>query len=490
MESKKLLEAVQNGDVSALLDLLEQDPLVLDKIIVLGVSETPLHVASVLGHAELVRELLTRSPGLASELDSRGNSPLHLAAAKGHGEIVGLLLSADRAAASVRNLDGRAPIHVAAIKGRDDAVGRIIGAGGAKSARELTDRGETALHLAVANGKMEVVRLVVGAVGGRDRDELLNRKDCDGNCILHIAVAKKQTETIKFLLAIPGANVNPINKNGSTPLDVLKQSPRDLQDMEIEDSLLNKGALRSKSIYPFDHDHDPDPDQPQVPQLWREAPTSPLLVLSKTPSRNKPPARKKENEISRHRSSLMVVASLIATVAFQAAITPPGGVWQNDLTVDENGLPVKDPHYAGTSIMAHNQRAEYGLFFIFNTMAFLSSLSIILLLVSGLPIKRRRWMWVQMVTMWIAMTAQVITYFIALRHMSLDKTEADVYPVLKDVTEIAVLAWFCLMGLVFVANLARVSLYYLRKKGYIKKKKKREDEARALSDDAGEDELV
>ncbi|KAF8036543.1 hypothetical protein BT93_C2310 [Corymbia citriodora subsp. variegata] len=487
MEIEKLLQAVQNGDVPAFLDVLQRDPLVLDRIIVLGVSETPLHAASVLGHTNLVQELLRRAPKLASELDSRGNTPLHLAAAKGHVEIVTLLLSADPAAASARNLDGRAPIHVAAIKGRVDAVGRIVvGAGGARSAREVTDRGETALHLAVANGKLEVVRAVVGAVGERDGAELLNWKDCDGNSILHIAVAKKQIETIKFLLAIPGVNVNPINKNGSTPLDVLKQSPRDLQDMEIEDSLLNERALRSKSIYPFDH----DPDQMQIPQVSREAPTSPLLVMREIPLKNKPPARKRANEISHHRSSLMVVASLIATVAFQAAITPPGGVWQSDYTVDDNGKPVKEPHFAGTSIMAHNQRKEYGLFFIFNTMAFLSSLSIILLLVSGLPIKRRRWMWVQMVTMWIAMTAQVITYFIALRHMTLDKTDSDVFPVLKKVTETAVLAWFCLMGVVFIGNLGRVCVYYLRKKGYIKKKKKREEEARALPDDVGEDEEV
>ncbi|XP_010047519.2 ankyrin repeat-containing protein At5g02620 [Eucalyptus grandis] len=484
MESQKLMEAVQNGDVSAAVDLLDQDPLLLDRIIVLGVSDTPLHAASVLGHADLVRELLRRAPRLASEQDSRGNSPLHLAAGKGHGEIVGELLSADPAAASARNLDGRAPIHVAAIKGRVDAVGRMVGAVGAGAAREVTDRGETALHLAVANGKTEVVRAVVGAVGGSDRAELVNWKDCDGNSVLHIAVAKKQIETIKFLLAIPGVNINLINKIGSTPLDVLKQSPRDLQDMEIEDSLLNEGALRSKSIYPFDRDS----EQIQLPQLSREAPTSPLLVSEKSPSKNKLPARKRANEISQHRSSLMVVASLIATVAFQAAITPPGGVWQSDYTVDENGNPVKEPHNAGTSIMAHNQRKEYGLFFIFNTLAFLSSLSIILLLVSGLPIKRRRWMWVQMVTMWIAMTAQVITYFIALRHMTLDKSESDVLPVLKDVTEVAVLAWFCLMGVVFVGNLGRVCLYYLRKKGYIKKKKKRAEEARALPADADEEE--
>ncbi|KAK3438821.1 hypothetical protein EUGRSUZ_C03364 [Eucalyptus grandis] len=102
----------------------------------------------------------------------------------------------------------------------------------------------------------------------------------------------------------------------------------------------------------------------------------------------------------------MVAASLLATVAFQAATTPPGGVWQDDYKVDANGNPVKEPHMAGTSTMAHIQRMAYGQFMIFNPLAFLSSLSIILLLLSGLPIERRRWMWTQMVIMWLAITGR------------------------------------------------------------------------------------
>ncbi|KAK3438789.1 hypothetical protein EUGRSUZ_C03603 [Eucalyptus grandis] len=89
----------------------------------------------------------------------------------------------------------------------------------------------------------------------------------------------------------------------------------------------------------------------------------------------------------------MVVASLLAAVAFQAATMLPRGVWQDDYKVDANGNPVKEPYMAGTSIMAHIQRIAYGQFMIFNPLAFLSSLSIILLLLSRLPIKRRRCMW-------------------------------------------------------------------------------------------------
>ncbi|GFS43448.1 hypothetical protein Acr_00g0085160 [Actinidia rufa] len=377
----------------------------------------------MLGHAKFVKAVLSRKPELASELDSEGRSPLHLAAAKGHLEIARELLSADpEVCAVVRNSDGRTPLHAAAVKGRVEVVAELARVS-TESTRALTDRGETSLHLCVRHNKFEVLKLLVEAV--RKDGELVNWRDCEGNTILHIAVAKKQFEIIKFLLTTGVVEVNALNKNGSTSLDILIQSPRDLRDLEIEELLRTAGGKHTD---------------------W----------------------------LGRKRSALMVVASLISTVAFQAGLTPPGGVWQDDYQVDSNGNPVDDPHTVGTAVMAYKDSIQYSTFMIFNTIAFLASLSIILLLVSGLPLKRRRWMWLQMVIMWITITALVMTYFVALRNMS--PKEADVQNMLREVTTISVLTWLVLMVIVLVGNVVRMNLWILRKYGYIKEKESKPSE--------------
>ncbi|KAM0970261.1 hypothetical protein ACFX13_018627 [Malus domestica] len=171
---KKLLDATMAGDTATLKDLIAEDPLGLDRALVSCVSETPLHVALMLGHLGFVTELLSCNPELASELDSHGSTPLHVAAAKGR----------------VKSLEG--------------------------------------------------LKVLVEAAG--NDDDFVNWKNYDGNTVLHIAMAKKQTEITKFLLFKTGVNVNALNANNATALDILKQSSRDLRDMEIEDSLRGVGA--------------------------------------------------------------------------------------------------------------------------------------------------------------------------------------------------------------------------------------------------------
>ncbi|KAI3715652.1 hypothetical protein L6452_22638 [Arctium lappa] len=423
-----LFDASLEGNVTLLQALLQEDPLILDRVIVNRCDDMPLHVASMLGHIDFVNEILSRKPQLATESDSQQRLPLHVASAKGHVEIVKLLISAHPETCLARDRDGRNPLHLAAIKGRYDVVKELLQAQ-PHAARALVQQ-ETILHLCVKHSQLEVLKLLVESM---EDHELVNSKDGDGNNILHLAVANKQIETINFLLLNTTIEVNATNTNGETSMDILAQGPKDVKDQQIIRSLMRADAIESKTKRLIE----------KIPQKWR----------SKMSSENYktlfPPLSQKNREdwLDKKRNTLMVVASLIATMAFQVGTNPPSGVWQEDK------LDANPPEYAGYAVMANNHPTLHHIFLISNTVGFISTLSIILLLVSGLPfLKHRGYTWIMMVIMWIATTAMSITYYVSITVTTpLDRAET-----IRPISIIIVFVWIGLMTLVVGGHIVRL----------------------------------
>lgn len=156
----------------------------------------------------------------------------------------------------------------------------------------------------------------------------------------------------------------------------------------------------------------------------------------------------------------MVVAGLIATMAFQVGVNPPGGVWQEDKSKDEEGNQLAKPLVAGESIYAYKYRDDYHKFYITNAVAFIASLNIVLLLTSGLPMRRRFFMYILTVVTWLAITAIALCYVLVMVEVtptSHDEMFTDVisYTVFK-------FAWIGLMALLLIAHTIRMIVKFVK----------------------------
>ncbi|KAJ6745806.1 HOMEOBOX PROTEIN WARIAI [Salix koriyanagi] len=362
----------------------------------------------MLGHLEFTRKILFRKPEFAKELDFLGSSPLHLAAANGHLEVVRTLLSVNPDMCFAHNLDGWNPLHIAVIKARVDVLKELV-QNKPEAVLHRTTRGETILHLCVKYFQLEALKLLVETI--KDYG-FINSRDEDGSTVLHLAVADKEIEIISFLIMETETEVNAMNASGFTALDIaLAQGRRNRKDIDVQDSL-HQTRLRRK---------------------YR---------------------RRQNYRLGDRRNALMIVASLIATMAFQAGIRPPGGFWQEDLHE-----PTSKAHDAGRSIMADKFPAAYNKFVLHNSIAFLASLSVILLLISGLSFKWGFSMWILMGILWVAITESTFAYLISIYCLS-SRTQRRAYVVTAAVLTVVM---FGLLSFLLVGHSVRLIVGFRRR---------------------------
>ncbi|KAJ4717506.1 putative Ankyrin repeat family protein [Melia azedarach] len=369
-------------------------------------SETPLHVAVMLGHVDFVKEILCRKPELADELDSRRSVALHMASQKGYVDIVQALLQANPEMCFARDVDGRNPLHLAAMKGRIDVLGELLNARPC-AASASTIWGETILHL----------------------------------CVKH-----NQLEVIKFLTTRTKINVNALNANGFTAWDILAQSKRDVKDWEIGESLRHAGAISAK-------------DNNDIHLSVQELGTRQTNIL--TSSENNQEQRGKASEnfpekeydwLDKKRNALMVVASLIATMAFQAGVNPPQSPRQDTSSPDNPRLaaaPVQRPPTLGLIFISQG-------FYIYNTTGFLASMSIILLHISGLPLNHRILMWILSVILWVAICTMVLAYMAAILIIE----EIESFSLITAF--VIIVLWTAIEGIIYLWHIPRLMFRMLK----------------------------
>jgi hypothetical protein len=224
-------------------------------------------------------------------------------------------------------------------------------------------------------------------------------------------------QTIKYLLSVPKIKreANAVNMVGFTPLDVLEACNaclRDFKCFEIQNILKEAGVKRSTDLNSFIPlaPSSTGVDGAQRAQLrfrrWWE---SVRLSLSKH-------WKQQGNWMEETRGTLMIVATVIATMTFQAGISPPGGVWQQNTSNSTEGSHCTQGNIceAGKAVLSYSYINIYLWFLYFNTTSFFASTCVILLVIIGFPIRSKSFIWLLMSAMNISITSMMLTYTRAL----------------------------------------------------------------------------
>ncbi|KAM7503242.1 hypothetical protein LguiB_002146 [Lonicera macranthoides] len=153
-------------------------------------------------YIEIVRELIKTNPEVCHFHDQDGKVPLHYVAFQEHVGIINVLIQV-----------------------KPDLL------------REIFDNGEILLYLCVKYNHIEALKFLVKWLGDISDRAFINTKDDRGNKILHLAIIKKQFQTINYLLSEGGIDGNALTENGFTALDLLDLYQIEFDTMKIQEIL-------------------------------------------------------------------------------------------------------------------------------------------------------------------------------------------------------------------------------------------------------------
>uniref|UniRef100_A0A8B9LKV1 Ankyrin 3a n=1 Tax=Astyanax mexicanus TaxID=7994 RepID=A0A8B9LKV1_ASTMX len=200
-------------------------------------GNTALHIASLAGQTDVVRELVTNGANVNAQ-SQNGFTPLYMAAQENHLEVVRFLLE-HGASQSIATEDGFTPLAVALQQGHDQVVSLLL---------ENDTKGKVrlpALHIAARKDDTKSAALLLQNDHNADVESKVHTYTHTHSCThcfnditpLHVAAKRGNGNMVKLLLD-RGAKIDAKTKDGLTPLHCGARSGHE----QVVEMLLDRGA--------------------------------------------------------------------------------------------------------------------------------------------------------------------------------------------------------------------------------------------------------
>ncbi|KAF5177281.1 Ankyrin repeat family protein [Thalictrum thalictroides] len=297
-EESPLYVAVEKGALEIVLTILQKDHFSYKG----PNGRTALHAAILHNNPDIAKQLLEKMPELIKEVDSNKRTALHFASTLGFLPSLQMLLKYDTSTAYFLDKSGSASIHLSAQFGRISIIMELLQC--CPDLKDLVDRKrQNILHIAIEHQQVPVVRYIL-----KDKKfmSLLNGRDKDGNTPLHQTAINSNPYMANLLVRNKNIDVMAVNRKRLTALDIAKsQSYQSTED--------RKELVLATLLYFSSSRH------------WRFSGRVSMEML-------RCGVKQRLMSIEWYKdkaNTLLVVATLVATVTFAAGFTLPGG-YQSD----------------------------------------------------------------------------------------------------------------------------------------------------------------
>ncbi|GLJ34649.1 hypothetical protein SUGI_0696920 [Cryptomeria japonica] len=297
-------------------------------------GNTALHIAVGSNYKDIIKKLIDFEPKLCYWVNDSQETPLCVAAKLGHLEAVKKLIKKRPDAVEIRNSCGMNVLHLAAQVNQ----ARIVD--------WLNER--VGLSYLVNQGLDNPPEEKSG--GNADPSEKNDpfSEISRGDTPLHIAARKRSLNMVNSLLRIKGINKFAVNKEGLTALDIVRENTEYHESNRIIAVLSNYPSKRKPFLY-------------SSPKVCAQKYENAIQMVNKA--------------YDDRRSTELVVAVLLATMAFTAAFTVPGSF------VSDDGNGNKS---LGSPILLGLR--SFKIFLISDCLAFFLSLFVVLMWQMSTPI--------------------------------------------------------------------------------------------------------